>query len=125
MPSAVAQAVLNGMLKLGAESGLAACVTLQRFVPLVFLPLAAYTYKKPLDLLPLSAFGGRLVSFQATDMLTMKLIQLVALTPWLPFAIAIDSFPALLTAILSIVLQVVGIWNLRRIETETQKSRRE
>ena len=103
----------NSLLKIGAEGGSSLCQSLQRFTPFALIPLGAYTYSKPLDLLPLVAVAGRLISFQATDLQTTRLIQLVALLPWIPYAVALDQSSALLTAVLSIVLQLYAIWNSR------------
>ena len=108
--------VTNGVLKIGAEGGSGLCKTLQKFTPFALIPLGAYTYSKPLDLLPLSAVAGRLVSFQATDMFTVRMIQLVALLPWVPYALALEQTSALLTAILSIGLQLLAIWSNHRAQ---------
>ena len=56
------------------------------------------------------AVCGRLISFQATEMLTMRTLQLFALLPWVPYALALGSDSALMTAGLSIVLQCVALW---------------
>ena len=103
-------ACINALLKIGAESGSDKCKTVQRFTPFALLPLGYYTYTKPLDLLPLIAVCGRLISFQATDMLTMRTLQLFALLPWVPYSLALGSSSALMTAALSIVLQCVALW---------------
>ena len=107
--STQAVGVLNATLKIGAEKGSQRAKGLQKVTPFLLVPLGAITYKGPLDLLPLSAVAGRLISFQATDMLTMRLIQLVALLPWLPYAHALGQSSAMLTALLSIVLQLVAL----------------
>ena len=104
-------AATNGFLKIGAENGVGACKTLQRFTPLALVPLAAATYKSPMDLLPLSAVAGRLFSFQLSDMFAMRLVQLLALLPWVPYAMILNNFAALLTALLSIALQIFAIFN--------------
>ena len=44
-------------------------------------------------------------------MFTVRMIQLVALLPWVPYAVALGSQSALATAVLSIVLQCLAIWN--------------
>ena len=103
-------ALTNGFLKIGAESGSSICTMLQRFTPLALLPLGYATYKQPLDLLPLVAVAGRLFSFSQKDMFTVRMIQLLALMPWVPYALALGSMSALATAVLSIVLQCIAIW---------------
>ena len=101
----------NGLLKIGAECGSDSCKTLQKYTPLALIPLGWRTYSKPLDLLPLCAVAGRLFSFSQKDMFTVRMIQLVALLPWVPYAVALGSQSALATAVLSIVLQCLAIWN--------------
>ena len=102
--------VVNSLLKIGAEGGSSLCSSLQRFTPLALIPLGAYTYKSPLDLLPLSATGGRLLSYQIEDMFRMRLVQLLAYYPWVPYALAYGSNSMLMTALLSIALQLFGIF---------------
>ena len=101
----------NALLKVGAEFGSSSCKSLQKVTPFALIPLGMYTYSKPLDLLPLSAVAGRLISFQATDMFTMRIMQLLALMPWLPYALALGQASALLTAAASILLQLVAVWS--------------
>ena len=103
-------AMTNGLLKIGAELGSELCTTVQKYTPLALIPLGWHTYSKPLDLLPLCAVAGRLFSFSQKDMLTVRMIQLMALTPWVPYAVALESESALATAVLSIVLQCLAIW---------------
>ena len=103
-------ACTNALLKIGAVCGSGACITAQKYTPLALIPLGYYTYSKPLDLLPLSAVAGRLFSFSQKDMFTTRMIQLLALTPWVPYAIALGSQSALATGVLSIVLQCLAIY---------------
>ena len=100
----------NGLLKIGAECGSSTCTTVQKYTPLALIPLGYHTYSKPLDLLPLMAVAVRLFSFSQKNMFTMRMIQLLALSPWVPYAIALDSQSALATAVLSIVLQCLAIY---------------
>jgi hypothetical protein len=102
-------AATNGLLTLGGLSGSSTCLALQRITPLALIPLGAYTYQRPSDLLPLSAVATRLISFQF-DGLTMRMIQLLALMPWIPYAVILDSTPALMTVLLSVVLQLLAIY---------------
>ena len=105
-------ACTNALLKIGVEGGGSGlCKTLQRVMPFLLIPLGAYTYSKPLDLLPLSAAAGRLVSYQMQDMYAMRRLQLVALTPWVPYAIALGQSSSLLTAVVAIVLQAIALWS--------------
>jgi hypothetical protein len=103
-------AMTNGLLKIGAECGSELCTTVQKYTPLALIPLGWHTYSKPLDLLPLCAVAGRLFSFSQKDMFTVRLIQLLALIPWVPYAVALGSQSALATAVLSIVLQCIAIY---------------
>lgn len=100
--------VITSILKL-LEEGRPTCKSLQFYVPFVLIPLGAYTYQRPLDLLPMSAVAGRLASFQASDMRTMRLVRLVSSTPWVPYAIALESYSALSTGVVSITLQLLTI----------------
>ena len=104
-------ALINALLKIGAEFGSTSCTNIQRYTPLVLIPLGWQTYSQPLDLLPLSAVAGRLFSFSLKDMFAMRMMQLLFLTPWIPYAIALDSQSALATAVLSVVLQCIAIYN--------------
>ena len=117
-------AATNGILKIGAENGFGACKTLQRFTPLALIPLGAATFKGPMDLLPLSAVAGRLFSFQLSDMFSMRLVQLLALLPWVPYAFMLDNFAALLTAFLSIALQLFAIFNHHVRTTGTAEAKK-
>jgi len=72
--------VANGVLKYHHEN--ATCRKLHSFLPLALIPLTAYTYEKPLDLLPSLAVGGRLLAFRAQSMMHTRLGCTLALTPW-------------------------------------------
>lgn len=101
--------VLNGVLKYNAATSPLA-KTLHTYLPLALIPLGFINVKKALDLLPLIAVGGRLLSYQASSMLKVRIIQAVALTPWFPYAYALNNFATLLTISLSICLGIVSIF---------------
>ena len=103
-------AVTNGILKLGVEFGMSKCKTVQQFTPYALVPLFAYTYSKPLDLLPFMAVALRLISLQAADASTARLIALAASTPWIPYCLALGQMQTLLAAVLAIGLQLLTIW---------------
>mmetsp|Transcript_35823 Transcript_35823/g.94095 ORF Transcript_35823/g.94095 Transcript_35823/m.94095 type:complete len:205 (-) Transcript_35823:196-810(-) len=102
--------VANGVLKYHHEN--ATCRKLHSFLPLALIPLTAYTYEKPLDLLPSLAVGGRLLAFRAQSMMHTRLGCTLALTPWVPYSLAVNSRSSLINVVFAIALQLITIVRL-------------
>ena len=90
-------------------SGNTVCQQLHKLLPLAIVPLAAATTTTFIDLLPLLAIGGRLVAFQSADVFKMRLIATLSLLPWLPYGVAISSWPVLFDNGMSVVLSIIAL----------------
>ena len=99
--------MVNGLLKYNAA--IPACKKLQKLLPVVLAPLGYLTCSRALDLLPLAAIGGRMLAFQATDVQTMRWLAIVAMIPWIPYSVAVESNSSLLTCFLSMGLTLLTI----------------
>ena len=100
--------LVNGLLKYN-ETNSTLCKHCLRIFPLALVPVGFLTVETRWDLLPLTAVGGRLLSYQASSMLKIRILQAAALLPWFPYAIALGNSAALLTACLSMFLCVASI----------------
>jgi len=100
---------VNGAMRLGVESGISKCKKVLEFAPLAVLPLAAYTYREPRDLLPSMGVLGRMVSLQLSNLLAMRLLQLFAMLPWTAYFYCLGAWWALLGNIVTLFLQLGSV----------------